>query len=181
MLAGLERPRLHTPPVRKLTRRTTLGYEFIEFAETFLGLDLLPWQRWWAVRALEVDSNGLFVRRTVLTLVSRQQGKTTLLKAISLWMMYMGRARLILGAAQSLDIARESWAGAVELAQDDPELAAEIDAVRRANGEQELRLVNGARYKITAASRSAGRGLSVDLLILDELREHRDWAAWGAL
>src|SRR5690606_12864526 len=42
-------------------------------------------------------------------------------------------------------------------------------------------LSSGARYRITAATRSAGRGLSVDHLNLDELREHRDWAAWGAL
>lgn len=180
-LVGLETPRLSTPPVRRLTRRSTLGYEFIEFCETFLGLELLPWQHWWALRALEVDSNGGFVRRVVVTLVARQCGKTTLLKALALWMLYLGRARLVLGAAQSLDIARESWAGAVELAEADPELRAEIDNVRRANGEQCLTLTNGSRYRITAATRSAGRGLSVDLLILDELREHRDWLAWGAL
>jgi len=180
-LVGRETPRLATAPIRKLTPHTTLGYEAADFIETFLGLELLPWQRWWLLNALEVDSNGDFVRRTIVTLVSRQCGKTTLLKALSLWMLYMGRARLVLGSAQSLDIARESWQGAVELAEGDPELAAEIDSVRRANGEQTLSLTNGARYKITAATRSAGRGLSVDLLILDEVREHRDWSAWSAL
>lgn len=180
-LVGREQPRLATEPRRKLTRKTTLGFEAITFAEEMLGMELLPWQRWWLLHALELDPGGGFRFRTVLTLVARQNGKTTLLKALALYFMYLGRARLVLGAAQSLDIARESWAGAVELAEGDPELRAEIDMVRRANGEQELRLVNGARYRITAATRSAGRGLSVDLLILDELREHQTWAAWGAL
>jgi hypothetical protein len=87
----------------------------------------------------------------------------------------------VLGSAQSLDIARESWQGAVEMAADQPELAAEVADVRRANGEQCLTLTNRARYRITASTGKAGRGLSVDLLILDELREHRDWAAWAAL
>lgn len=180
-LRGRASPRLFTEPRRKLTRRTTLGYEAARFAEEMLGMTLLPWQRWWLMHALELDSNGDFRFRTVLTLVARQNGKTHLLKALALWAMYMGRVRLVLGAAQSLDIARESWSGAVELAEGDPELRAEIGAIRRVNGEQELRLTNGARYRIAAATRSAGRGLSVDLLILDELREHRSWDAWGAL
>lgn len=180
-LRGREVPRLFTPPARKLTRKTTLGYEAAKFAEEMLGVELLPWQRWWLLHALELNPDGGFRYRTVLTLVARQNGKTHLLKCLALYFMYIRAARLVLGAAQSLDIARESWQGAVDFATSDPELAAEIDVIRRANGEQELRLAGGARYRITAATRSAGRGLSVDLLILDELREHRDWSAWGAL
>lgn len=181
VLLGSERPRLSTPPLRRLTRKTTLGFEAVQFCEEMLGLELLPWQRWWLLHALEVDANGDFVRRTIITLVARQNGKTLLVKALALWAMYMGRARMVLGAAQSLDIAREAWQGAVDMAKSDPELRAEVETVRRANGEQEMRLVNGSRYRITASTRSAGRGLSVDLLVLDELREHRDWLAWAAL
>lgn len=180
-LVGREQPRVFTPPLRKVSRRTSLGFEACEFIEDVLGVELLPWQRWWLKHALELLPGGRFRYRTILTLVARQNGKTTLLKCLSLYFMYSGRAHTVLGAAQSLDIARESWSGAVDLAQGDPDLAAEIDTVRRANGEQELRLVTGARYRIAAATRSAGRGLSVDLLILDELREHQTWAAWGAL
>jgi len=180
-LTGREQPRLFPPPLRQLTRKTTLGYAAIEFAEEMLGMELLPWQKWWLIHALELLPGGGFRFRTIITLVARQNGKTHLLKTLCLFLMYLGHVRLILGAAQSLDIARESWAGAVELAESDPELRAEIETVRRTNGEQELRLTNGARYRIAAATRSAGRGLSVDLLVLDELREHRDWLAWAAL
>lgn len=180
-LLGRERPRLYTQPARRLTRKTTLGYEAAAFAEDMLGMQLLPWQRWWLLHALELEPGGGFRHRVILTLVARQSGKTTLLKALSLYFAYMGRARLILGSAQSLDIAREAWQGAVELAESDPELRAEIDSIRRVNGEQELRLTSGARYRIAASTRSSGRGLSVDLLILDELREQRTWDAWGAL
>jgi len=180
-ILGRPEPRLATEPVRKLTRHTTLGFEAIRFASEVLGVELLPWQEWWLKHALELNPDGSFRYRTILTLIGRQNGKTFLLKVLALYVMYMGRARLVLGAAQSLDIARESWQGAVDMATSDPELADEIDVVRHANGEQELRLVSGARYRIAAATRSAGRGLSVDLLILDELREHRDWLAWAAL
>jgi hypothetical protein len=178
---GHEEARLWTRPLRPLTRSTSLGFEAIDFATNVLGVDLLPWQRWWLVHALETSPNGRFRFRTVLTLVGRQQGKTTLLKIVALWAMYLDRAHLVLGAAQSLDIARESWQGAVDLAEANPDLRSEVATVRRANGELTLGLTNGSRYRIAAATRAAGRGLSVDLLILDEIREHRDTEAWAAL
>jgi phage terminase large subunit-like protein len=73
-----------------------------------LGFDLLPWQRWWLLHALELKHDGTYRFRTIVTLVGRQQGKTTLLKIVALWAMYLDRVHLVLGAAQSLDIARES-------------------------------------------------------------------------
>jgi hypothetical protein len=191
-LMGRTMPRLYTRPLVvgppgpcgcgcAHTEATTLGFQAVAFAETVAGVTLLPWQRWWLIHALELAPHGGFRFRTIVTLVARQQGKTWLLKILALWSMYLGVAQLVLGSAQSLDIARESWQGAVELAGGTPETAAEIANVRQANGEQCLTLINGARYRITASTGKAGRGLSVDLLILDELREHRDFAAWAAL
>ncbi|MGC4940951.1 hypothetical protein [Kribbella sp. DT2] len=158
---------------------STLGPQFAEFCE-LAGADLLPWQRRWADIAFEVDEHGRFTRSVILTLLSRQQGKTYLLRLVALWFLYLRGARLVLGAAQSLDIARESWQGALDVVEDSPELAGELGRVRRVNGEQEFEAAGG-RYKITASNAKAGRGLSVDLLILDELRTQRDWAAWSAL
>jgi hypothetical protein len=178
---GKVEPRLWTRPLRDLTPETTLGYEACAFAEQVLGVDLLPWQRWWLLHALELREDGTFRFSTVLTLVSRQNGKTVLLKIVALWALYMGRVRLVLGAAQALNIARESWQAAVSLADSVPDLRSEVASVRYTNGEQCLTLTSGARYMITAATRGAGRGLSVDLLILDELREQRSTEAWAAL
>lgn len=71
--------------------------------------------------------------------------------------------------------------GAVELAQGVPDLSSEIAAVDRTAGKKALRLTSGERYKVQAASRRGGRGLSGDLVVLDELREHQSWDAWGAV
>lgn len=180
-LLGRAEPRLWTPPLTTLSNRTSLGHECAHFAEQMLGIELLPWQRWWLDHALEVDSDGNFRFRTIVTLVGRQSGKTTLLKVVAAWMMYMGRVKLILGTAQNLDVAREAWQGVVDMAKADPELRAEIEQVRRANGEQEMRLANGARYVIKAATDGAGRGYAVQLLILDEVRQQKNWSAWSAL
>lgn len=180
-LVGRREPRLSTEPLRPLTPDTTRGFEVAAFARDVLGEPLLPWQEELFVRALELLPDGTYRFRTVLCLVARQSGKTFALRTLALWRMYVDAAKLVLSCAQSLDIAREAWQSGCDAAQAVPDLAAEVDKIRLANGEQELRLNSGARWRISAASRSAGRGLSVDLLVLDELREHRTWDAWSAL
>lgn len=180
-LRGIPEARLYSKPLRPLTPETTKGFEFAEFCSEVLKMPLLPWQLWLALHILELLPDGTFRYRQVVILVARQNGKTHLLRCLVLYFMYLRGVRLVLGAAQSLDIAKEAWSLACEMVEDTPDLKAELQAIRRANGEQELRLIGGARYKISATNGGAGRGLSVDLLILDELREHRSWEAWSAL
>jgi hypothetical protein len=69
----------------------------------------------------------------------------------------------------------------VDIAEEVPELAGEIRRVVRVNGKKALELRTGERYKVQAANRRGGRGLSGDLVILDELREHQSWDAWAAV
>ncbi len=180
-LVGCEVPRLWTPPLRELTPATSAGFEAAAFAEDVLGLRLAPWQRWLFVHALELDDAGAFRFRTVLVLVARQNGKTTWVQALALWRMFLDGAALTIGTAQNLDVAEECWTGAVDMVEGTPELAAEIAAVDRTNGKKALRLAGKQRYKVAAASRRGGRGLSGDLVVLDELREHQSWDAWAAV
>ncbi len=175
---GSASPRLSTGPLGPLTEASSRGFAFAEWCEE-IGLPLLPWQREAAVRAMETTADGSYRYKTILILVGRQSGKTTLLKLLALWRMLFDDARMVLGVAQSLDIAKEAWQGAVDYIED--ALPAVVEKVRYASGENTLELVDGSRYRIAAASRKAGRGLTVDLLILDEVREQRDWLAWQAL
>lgn len=181
MLLGNPEPRLFTEPARKLTRKTTRGYECAEFARDVIGEPLLPWQRWAVEHALELNPDGSYRYRIILILVARQNGKSHLLKTVSLWRMFMDGARLVCGAAQDVVQAKEVWQAAVDTAKASPDMADEVANVRYANGEQCLTLVTGARYLIKAANRGAGRGLSVDMLALDEVREWRGWEPWSAL
>lgn len=173
-VVGCRNPRLFTSEAPKRTR----GPELIAFAKK-IGCEFIPWQEELALRALEVDEAGQYRYRTVVVLVGRQSGKTTFCKVLALWKMVEDGAKLVVGAAQSLDISREAWQGAVDLALDWNESV--VGQVRRANGEQCLTLVDGSRYRITATTPGAGRGLSVDLLVMDEVRMQRDWGAWSAL
>jgi hypothetical protein len=178
---GCDSPRVFTPPLRRLTPKTTLGFALIDFARDVLDLDLLPWQQWLAVHALELLPDGTFRFRTVVLLVARQNGKSTFLQILALFFLYVRGVPLVIGTAQNLDIAEEVWQGAVDMAENTPELAMEIADVIKANGKTALKLRQGERYKVQAASRRGGRGLSGDLVLLDELREHKSWDAWGAV
>lgn len=179
-LRGRTEPRLFTEPLRPLTRETTRGYEANEFAE-LIGEPNLPWQQWLNIHGLELNPDGTYRFRVVLVLVARQNGKTSVKRKTSLWRLYLDGARLVLGVAQDVSLAREVWNEAVEVIKACPDLAAELDVVRRVNGDEHFRLTSGARYKIAASNRSAGRGLSIDELNIDELREQRSWDAWSAL
>jgi phage terminase large subunit-like protein len=181
MLVGSETPRIWTPPLRPLTPSTTLGFAAIEFAEDVIGIELLPWQKWLLIHALELLPDGSFRFRTVLLLVARQNGKSTILQILALFFMYVRGVDLVIGTAQNLDIAEEVWQGAVDIAEDVPELAGEIEKVNRTNGKKALELRHGERYKVQAANRRGGRGLSGDLVLMDELREHQTWDSWGAV
>lgn len=182
---GHEAPRLFTPPLRKLTRKTSLGFLCIEFVGDVLGITLLPWQRWVLIHALEIigdiESGWHFRFRTVVVLVARQNGKTTVGKIIALFFLYMLEASYILGTSQDLEHAEETWEDAVEIAESVPDLKLEIERVSKTNGKKALKLTRRREYKVKAANRKAGRGASCDLALVDELREHQSWDAWAAI
>ena len=153
-------------------------------------ISLHPWQRWLLIHALELLPDNTLRFRTVVVLVARQNGKSLVSQVLALWMMYVYGLGLVLGTAQDLDTAEEVWQGAVDLVtevDDDtdeplrPDLYDMLDKVVQTNGKRALVLKNKRRYKVKAANRRAGRGLSGDLILLDELREHQSWDAWGSI
>lgn len=180
-LVGKVEPRLYTPPLRKLSRATSLGYECADFAGNVIGVPLLPWQRWAAIHAMELNPDGSYRFRKVLIIVGRQNGKSHLKRAVSLWRMYMEPRSVILGVAQEVKLARKQWNFCQEAIHDAPDLENEWGGVRNVNGDEYFWLQNGSEYAIGAASRKSGRGSSNDEVNIDELREQRNWAAWAAL
>jgi hypothetical protein len=194
-LLGSTTPRIYTSPLVTgrpgpcgcgcaLTPATSLGFSAVQFAEDVLGFDLIPWQRWLLIHALELRPDGRFRFRTVLVLVARQNGKTTLVEVKNLWKMFVLRVPLVIGTAQNLDVSEESWDKAVEIVESIPELSAEVPrdgGIVRVNGKKTLKLIHGSRWKVAAASRKGGRGLSGDDVNLDELREHHTWDSWAAV
>ncbi len=183
-LKGYTKPRIFTPPLRKLTPNTSLGFAAIEYARVMLHTKLYPWQEFALIHSLEIVGNlrksWHFRFRTVLFLISRQNGKTVLSKVLASFFQNMLGVENIFGTSLSLDKAEEVWEAVVRDQEEIPELAEEIEKVSRTNGSKRMILKGNRVYKVGAPTRRAGRGDSNDMVMLDEIREHRDWETWSA-
>lgn len=190
-LKGKAVPRLWTRPLRELTPLTTFGFEAIKFAERDLGLSLHPWQKWFLLHSLELepgyetgDPRPKLRYKTVVLLVSRQNGKSFVLSARLLWRMFTWKNRekelLILSTAHKLSLAEEIL-DAAHRTVSISEMHDKIMQRSNTNGNKFFKLENGAKWKCEAASDDGGRGLTVTDLAFDELRQQRYWSAWAAM
>jgi phage terminase large subunit-like protein len=188
VLRGSAEPRIWTPPLRELTPETSLGFEAIRFGSEVLGMSLFPWQEYLLIAGLELEpgttlKDPLFRFDTVIALAARQNGKTEDMKVLALWKIFLDRTvkgTTVIGTAQDLGNSEKAWGEAIAMAEDEPMLAGEIEHVVRANGLKSLRLIGNHQYLVKSASRRGARGFTGDLVMLDELREHQSWDAWGA-
>lgn len=186
-------PRRFTPPLVTgppgpcgcgcaLTPQTSEGFDAVRFAENVLRRRPRPWQRWLLIHGLELLPDGRPRFRTLLVLVSRQNGKTEVLVILAAYWLFVVAVPLVLGTSTKIEYAKESWQKMVTLARGVKALTRLRDKVwtRRTNGEQEAWTKEGARYKIAASNEEGGRSLTVHRLITDELRQHHTYGAWGA-
>lgn len=183
-LYGSTEARIYTPPKRKLTPKTSLGFAMIEYANDVLKLKLYPWQEWALIHLFEIEGDievkWNFRFRILLLFVARQNGKTVLSKVIASFFLNVLEVKNVLGTSLSVDKSLEVLNDVIDLQETIPSLNEEIEKVIRANGGNKLILKGKRTYKIAALGKKAGRGDSNDLVLLDELREHRNWESWGA-
>lgn len=193
---GSTTPRLWTPPLVTgppgpcgcgcaLTPNTSVGFDWTEFASDAVHRPFDPWQRWTAIHGGELLPDGRPRFRFVWVIVGRQNGKTELPVLLSGYWLFVQQVPMILGTSTKLDYAKESWQKVVNLINksDDPDIVRQRPSKkwwRDANGEQECWTESGSRYKIAASNEEGGRSLTVDRLIMDEIRQHHDYSAWGA-
>lgn len=192
-LLGKTEPRIWTRPLRPLTPETSLGFEAVEFSEDYLGRPLHPWQKWFLIHSMELapgshtsDEYPTFRFKQVILLVARQNGKSYIMSTRLLWRMIMWDGPeiedpLILGVAHKLPAAKEILQLAHKALTRSEKLHNYLVKLSNTNGQEEMSLTNGSRYKIEAASDDGGRSLSVTDLGFDELRQQKEWSAWSAL
>ena len=174
-LLGISRPRIETKPVEA----ETIGGDVVEFAKA-INMPLLDWQEYVINEASKVK-NGKFVHKTALFIVSRQNGKTHLLRMRILAGLFLWDERLQIAAAQNRDIALETFRQCVEVIDNFDWLRRKVKAVTRANGREEILLKSGCRYKIVAPTAGGSRGLSADTVYLDEARMAKTFDGFSAL
>jgi hypothetical protein len=178
-VVGQVEPRLVTP---------TIGYEsfgpsIAEFSAQTLGRELFDWQKLALDRSWQHDDDLNFVHSKALISCARQNGKTTMNAAIVGWALTVlpriwGRPVRILSAAHELSLASEVF----EELREHLELWEEsgLCKVTWAYGRHEVRMVDGSRWKVSAAT-AKKHGGSWDILLLDEIWSITEGAIFGAL
>jgi phage terminase large subunit-like protein len=178
---GHSHARVFTKPLRELTPDTTEGFRAIRLA-TLLGLRLLPWQRWLLLHALELLPDGKLRFGTVVVIVSRQNGKSTLSCVWFLWQLFVMKTKFCAGIAQNLDTAKEIWESVCEMVLSRGALRKQMKGdVVRTNGQLALRLTGGRRYRPFSVERGVARGLSFGAVLIDEIQYHRNFDMWSSV
>jgi hypothetical protein len=147
--------------------------EFREAAR-LAGVVPMPWQLLAARILLGVTSarqypwRGRWLYPEAALVVARQNGKTTFL--VPRIVLGLRAGERIIHTAQNRELPREVF-GMVADVMGAAGLAAGVHTIRLANGQEEIRMWNGGRYRIVAPTRGGARGHPSDLVIVDEARE----------
>lgn len=181
VLGSIE-PRIFTPPLRELTPDTSYGFDVVEFGD-LIGWSLDPWEQVAIIRGGELLEDGRPRFRTLLIIVARQNGKTTLIRVVKLYWLFVEQVRLVMGTSADRKKAKESWREVIHMAEGIDVLAKELPRVhvREQISEEDFWTNAGAHYKFAAPNRRAGRSNTINRAVLDEIREHKDWTTFNAV
>lgn len=168
-LVGSTKPRLQNFPLKGESK---IG-DVIELAEK-IKMPLLPWQEYVLKDMLTVDKKGMWVRKTNLLLVARQNGKTHLARMLILAHLFKWDSKNVLIMSSNRGMALETFRQVAYAIESTPELKALTKQIRYANGTESIECFNGSRLDVVAATRDGSRGRSTDFLFIDEVREITD-------
>jgi hypothetical protein len=169
---GVIEPRWGTP---RDDRYETNGERVAELALRF-GVEMFEWQRLVADAALEKDDTGRYRYRTVGANVGRQNGKT-LLAALRIALELDEPGRHVAFTAQDRHNAKGHWQEHCSLIQHS---GMPIKRMIRGSGSEKLEMENGSTYSIFTPTGTGARGMTLDLVIIDECLSH-DFSLLGAV
>lgn len=164
-------PRFATP---RTENRRSVGGDIAAVA-ALLGQPLLPWQRHVVDVAGELLPDGRPAYRTVVVVVPRQAGKTTLTLAVAVHRaLRWGTPQNIVYTAQSGHHARKKFRNDQLPIVEASRIRTAIDRIYLASGMESVVFKNGSRYEPLPSTASSMHGKTIDLAILDEARFDKD-------
>jgi phage terminase large subunit-like protein len=146
---------------------STSGAAVVEIA-AMAGLVLDPWQQ------LVLD--GMFAERPdgklsafeVGLIVSRQNGKGSILEAAELGWLFLFGEPLILHSAHEFKTSSEAFLRIKSLIEGCDDLLRQCKKPRTSHGEESIELLTGQRLRFVARSSGSGRGFTGHKVVLDE-------------
>lgn len=133
------------------------------------GLNLYPWQRRVLRNSCLQRANGTWGAFEVGLVVSRQNGKGSILEARELAGLFLFNEPLQLHSSHEFKTTIEAFRRIKKLIEDaPPELQKMVKRVTTSHGDEGIELTNGNRLRFVARSTGSGRGFSVDTVYWDE-------------
>jgi phage terminase large subunit-like protein len=131
----------------------------------------MPWQEFVLKDMLTVDKEGMWIHRTNLLLIARQNGKTHLARMLILAHLIKWPSRNILIMSSNRSMALDTFRQIAYILESNDHLKGFVKQIRHANGTESIEMLDGTRLDVVAATRDGSRGRSADFLYIDELRE----------
>lgn len=144
------------------------------------GLELDVWQQDVLRGAMSQRQDRRWSAFEVGLVVTRQNGKGTILEARQLAGLFNLGERLQLHSAHEFKTCFEHFRRVKDLVDNCDLLRRQVRIIRTGAGDQAIELMNGCRLRFIARSRSSGRGFSGDAVYLDEAFQLSD-STMGAL
>lgn len=135
-----------------------------------MGFELFAWQRLVADVGLERKGDG-YRYRTVGCAVGRQSGKSKLIETRIAYELLQPQ-RHVAYTAQDRNMAKLKWEEHIHSLESSPALAKYIRKVSRNNGSERLYMKNGSMYSIVTPNDKGARGMSLNLMVIDEALTH---------
>jgi phage terminase large subunit-like protein len=165
-LRGATKPRLHSPLLKGENK-----LQDVKDLCKIMGEELLPFQEFVLKDMLTVDKKGMWIRKSCLLLISRQNGKTFLARMLILAHLIKWDSKNILIMSSNRGMALETFRQVAHALESNDHLKGFVKQIRYANGTESIEMLDGTRLDVVAATRDGSRGRSADFLYIDELRE----------
>lgn len=177
-IVGAQRPRVAKVP----TYVSSAGEEAVELAAE-AGLVLDPWQEYVLQESLGERGDGRWAAMEVGLLVPRQNGKGAITEARELAGLFLFGEERVVHTAHELKASLEAFERVLGLVEGRDAFRSKVERVRMTHGEEAIELKTRASYSFASAptrrgrkqrlrfmarSKSAGRGLTGDVVVLDE-------------
>lgn len=161
---GTPIPRVcHVPP----SYHHTVGLDAIDVAES-AGLTLDHWQQLVIQLGLAKNDAGKWASFQVALIVSRQNGKGSVLEALELYWLFVSEEPLIGHSAHEYRTAMEAFRRVLFWITNCDWMRKKVKRVINANGEEGIELLSGQRLRFIARSKGAGRGFTFHKIVWDE-------------
>jgi hypothetical protein len=163
VLQGAQLPRiLHVPP-----NADNEAQDVIDLADS-IGLHLDPWQQNVLLGALGVNADGSWSAFEVGLIVSRQNGKGSILEAMVLAWLFLFDEPQVLFSAHEMKTAQQMFKRIRDRIRESADLRHRVANFYQSNERTAIVLRDGSECRFLARSDGSGRGFSASKIVFDE-------------